>query len=77
MSCCLYYIGHITKAILCLKFKVSYHALQGDKLYSENGQFIRNSIGFKDQLLCFAVSWQKLMLRLKNKQSFMKTQCKS
>ena len=36
---CLYKIGHITKAIICLRLKVSCHAKQGDNSYSENRQF--------------------------------------
>jgi len=41
ISLCLYKIGDIAKAIICLKFKVIYHAYQGDNSYSENRQFIK------------------------------------
>jgi len=45
----LYIIGHITKAIIGHQFKGIYHTKQGDNLYSENRQFIKNSINCKDQ----------------------------
>ena len=49
---CLYKIGHITKAIICLRLKVSCHAKQGDNSYSENRQFNppKNTFGCKDVL---------------------------
>jgi len=55
ISLCLYKIGHITKAIICLKFKVIYHAYQGDNSYSENRQFIKKLLSGTNVL--FAVIW--------------------
>ena len=75
ISLCLYKIGHLIKAIIHLKFKVICHAKQGDNSYSENRQFIKNSIGCKDQMffllpfernLCqsfYETTMQKLDLR--------------
>ena len=56
ISICLYNIEHITKAIICLKLKFIYHALQGDNLYIEKGQFMRNSIDCKDQIFWLSVN---------------------
>ena len=50
ISLCLYKIGHITHAIICLESNVICHALQGDNLYHENRQFIKKSIDCKDQM---------------------------
>jgi len=56
ISLCLYSIGHITKAIIGLTYKVSYHAYQGDNSYSENRQSIKNAIVCKDQIFLFSFS---------------------
>jgi len=55
---CLYKIGHITKAKMCLKFKVIYHALQGDNLYSENRQSTKNLIDCTHQMF-FLLSFER------------------
>ena len=61
ISLCLYKIGHITKAIISLIYKVIYHVQQGDNSYRENRQVIKNSTDCKDQNVLLAVTWENLM----------------
>ena len=74
ISLCLYKIGYITK-LICFQLKVICHAWQGDNSYSENRQFIKKSIGCKDQMF-FLLS---LCVKTKRTQTkcFMKPQCKN
>ena len=72
ISLCLYKIGDIAKAIICLKFKVIYHAYQGDNSYSKNKQFIKNSIECKERVF-FLLSIERNFVKTKKKRFYENT----
>ena len=65
ISHCLYNIGHITKAIICLKFK------EGDNSYSENRQFYQKSQLIVSTKCSFCCHSRETCVKTKN------TQCNS
>ena len=76
ISLCLYKIGRITKAIICLKLKSFQFVMHNREItHIVKTEFIKNSIGWKDQMFFLLPFERKLCQNYKQKKLFMKIIC--
>jgi len=74
ISLCLYKIGRITKAIICLKLKSFQFVMHNKEItHIVKTEFIKNSIGWKDQMFFLLPFERKLCQNYKQKKFFYET----